>query len=234
MTLLQSPVYTWPMCALDTETTGVDSFNDRVVTCSMIYDDGRGNQTERDWLIDPGIEIPEGASNVHGITTEIARANGISPQSGLRQIAESLIPMLDAGVPLVIYNAPFDLTLLVAEFSRFGIPFGREFNRVIDPYVIDKAIDKLRKGKRTLSITAEHYGYTLGDAAHAADEDNKASLHVARAVVQRGFTDDTSMEEIHETQVVWKAEQSESFQAYLRRTKEPDAIIDGQWPIRKR
>lgn len=234
MTFQQTPVYTWPMCALDTETTGVDSFTDRVVTCSMIYDDGKGNQTERDWLINPGIEIPEGASNVHGITTEKAQAEGITPQEGLRQIAESMIPMIDAGVPLVIYNAPYDLTLLLAEFERYGISFSHEFNRVIDPYVIDKAIDKFRKGKRTLTITAEHYGYDLGDSAHAADADNKAAIHVARAVIQKGFTDDSSIEEIHETQIHWKAEQSASFQAYLRRTKEPDAVIDGQWPVRKR
>lgn len=230
-----NPVYSWPMLALDTETTGVDSFNDRIVTCSMIYDDGQGNQVERDWLINPGIEIPTGASDVHGITTEKARAEGVSPQQALLEMANSLIPMIDAGVPLCVYNAPFDLTLLHAEFDRFSIPFGREFNRVIDPFVIDKALDPYRRGKRILMKTAEHYGYTLtAEAAHAADEDNKASIHIARSTIKLAFTDDTSIEEIHQTQIGWKADQSASLQDYFRRTKDPHTVIDGGWPLRSR
>jgi DNA polymerase-3 subunit epsilon len=225
-----TPFWTRPLCALDTETTGVDSFNDRIVTCSMIYDDGRGNQTERDWLINPGVEIPTGASDVHGITNEVAQRDGMEPQKGIYEIATSLYQMVSAGVPLVVYNAPFDLTLLIAEFRRWGIGWDPVFNKVIDPLVIDKAVDKYRKGSRKLIDTAKHYGYDLTNA-HAADADNKAAIHIARHIFPAHFTPDTTLEEVHQLQIGWKAAQARSFQAYLRKEKDPEAVINQEWPV---
>jgi DNA polymerase-3 subunit epsilon len=220
------------MLALDTETTGIDVFNDRVVTCSLIYDDGNGRQVERNYLIDPGVEIPEGASNVHGITNEIARAAGMSPDQGLRDIASSMAVMMDAGVPLVIYNAPYDITLLQSEFKRYGINYDRPFDRVIDPYVIDKAVDKYRKGKRILVETAKLYGFNLVNA-HSADADNKASLFLARFLLNKHFEDSTTIEELQELQKEWKVEQSASLQKYFRKT-DPDVTINGEWPFQTR
>lgn len=218
--------------ALDTETTGVDSFTDRIVTCSMIYDNGLGQQTERNWLVDPGIEIPEGASAVHGITTEVARRDGMDAATALQQMADSLRAMTQVGIPVVIYNAPFDTTILETEFRRFGVDSrGVTYDRIIDPLVIDKAVDKFRKGSRKLIDTAALYGYDLTNA-HAADADNKAAIYVARALGAEFFTDDTTIEELQILQKQWKAEQSASFQSYKRRT-DPYAVIDGQWPIRE-
>lgn len=216
------------MLALDTETTGVDVFNDRVVTCSLIYDDGNGNQKERNYILNPGVEIPRGASDVHGITNEVAQRDGLPPAKGLRDIAVSMAVMMDAGVPLVIYNAPYDITLLKSEFLRYGINFDRPFDKVIDPYVIDKAVDKYRKGKRILLETAKLYGFELVNA-HTADADNKASLYIARHLLHKHFEDSTTIEELQELQKEWKAEQSASLQKYFRKT-DPEAVINGEWP----
>ncbi len=50
------------MLAFDTETSGVDTSTDRIVTACLAYVGG-GQPTEvHEWLIDPGIEIPEGAA----------------------------------------------------------------------------------------------------------------------------------------------------------------------------
>lgn len=218
------------MLALDTETTGVDSFNDRIVTCSMVYDDGRGNQNERNWIMNPGVDIPTGASDVHGVTTEIAQRDGMDAREGILEIAGSLFQMVNAGVPLVVYNAPFDLTLLIAEFRRWQIGYEPNFNRVIDPLVIDKATDKFRKGSRKLTDTAAHYGYDLTNA-HSADADCKAALHIARAICEKNFTPDTTLEEVHQLQIGWKAAQAKSFQSYLRKEKDPEAVINQEWPV---
>lgn len=218
------------MLAVDTETTGVDSFNDRIVTCSMVYDDGRGNQTEKNWIMDPGVDIPTGASDVHGVTTEIAQRDGMDAREGILSIASALFPMVQAGVPLVVYNAPFDLTLLIAEFRRWNIGYEPNFNRVIDPLVIDKATDKYRKGKRQLTVTAALYGYDLANA-HSADADCKAALHIARAICEKNFTPDTTIEEVHQLQIGWKAAQARSFQSYLRKETDPEAVINQEWPV---
>lgn len=228
------PFHALPLLALDTETTGVDNFNDRIVTCAMVYDDGQGNpQVTRNWIIDPGIEIPTGASDIHGVTTEIARAQGVEPTYGLLSIRDSLIPMLKADVPLVVYNASFDLTLLLAEFERFNIDFPYEFKYVIDPLVIDKAVDKWRKGSRKLTDMAKHYGFDLTNA-HTADADCVASIAVTRAFGTHFGAPDT-IEAMMIKQPIWKREQASSLQRHFRQSgKDPDAVINGDWPVEKR
>lgn len=233
MSMFPQPFHSLPVLALDTETTGIDSFEDRIVTCSMVYDDGRGSpQHIRNWMIDPGIEIPTGASDVHGVTTEVAREQGMGVREGLQSIADSLYPMMQAGIPLVVYNAPFDLTLIHAEFARNGIYFPFEFNRVIDPLVIDKQVDKFRKGKRTLGVTAAFYGYDLTNA-HTAEADCIAAIAITRGFGERYGPIET-IEEIHQKQIAWKYEQARSFQAYLRKEKDPEAVINGEWPVMTR
>ena len=73
-----------PWMGFDTETTGVRALKDRLVTAALVLRiDGasyRSGVSAPDqvatWLTDPGIEIPEQATAVHGITTEQARRDG--------------------------------------------------------------------------------------------------------------------------------------------------------------
>jgi DNA polymerase-3 subunit epsilon len=224
-----NPLLTVPLLALDTETTGVNSFEDRVVTCCMVYDNGQGDQQIRNWVIDPGIEIPEGASAVHGVTTEIARATGTSPVDGLASIAASLMPMLDAKIPLVIYNAAFDLTLLNNEFARHGINFPYDFDEhiVIDPYVIDKAFNPYRKGKRILTMTASLYGYELINA-HNAEADCLAAIGAFRGMTT-AYDIQYSLEELHQKQKIWKYQQAEGLEQHFRKT-DPEKCVNREWP----
>ena len=53
----------------DLETTGIDVEKDRVVTAHVGLLDADGREiAARDWLSDPGVPIPEGATAVHGVT----------------------------------------------------------------------------------------------------------------------------------------------------------------------
>lgn len=230
---MTTPYYDLPLLSLDTETTGVDAFNDRMVTCNMTYDYANGITPHyiANWLVDPGVEIPTGASDVHGITTEIAKRDGGDPYLALLNIAQHLKSWDELGFPVVIYNASFDTTLLNAEFDRHGIPRPTTWSRVIDPLVLDKGVDPFRKGSRKLIDTARHYGINLSEEqAHSADFDAMASLGIAREI-GRKYDIDSPIEEVHAQQVIWKAKQAESFQRYLR-NKENDQtiVIDGSWP----
>src|SRR5690606_34398616 len=103
------------------ETTGISTESDRVVTAAISLV-GVGLTTEsRDWLVDPGIEIPAGAAAVHGITTERARAEGQDPASAIEEITAILAEQQRAGVPIVAFNARFDLTIIDREARRHGV-----------------------------------------------------------------------------------------------------------------
>ena len=66
-----------PRAAFDLETTGKDPREARIVTASIVLVDDGGTVVERyEWLADPGMDIPEEAAAIHGITTAHAQANG--------------------------------------------------------------------------------------------------------------------------------------------------------------
>ena len=57
------PLWAENLAVFDTETTGVDTSSARIVSSTIALIGGSGEVKERyDWLIDPGIEIPEGAA----------------------------------------------------------------------------------------------------------------------------------------------------------------------------
>src|SRR5690606_9444921 len=85
---------------------------------------------------------------------------------------------------ITVFNAPYDLSLLHREALRHGLEPLAAPSPVIDPLVIDKAVDRYRRGKRTLEVSAEHYGVDLLDA-HDAGADAIAAGRVAQAIVRR-------------------------------------------------
>ena len=210
----------------DLETTGVDVDTSRIVSACIAVLDEDGRVVSRwDWLADPGIEIPEGASAVHGITTERARADGRPATVVVAEIAQTLRVLFDSGIPVTVYNAPYDLTLLDRECRRHGLDPLEGTMPVIDPLVIDKAVDRYRKGKRTLEVTAELYEVALDDA-HDAGADAIAAGRVALALLRRYPDDlDIGLADLHGRQEVWHAEQAASFQDYLRSKRGDDSYI---------
>ena len=227
------PLWADTLIAFDTETTGVDPHTARVVTATIALVTRDGSVTERyDWLINPGVPIPERAAEVHGITTAVAEASGAEPAGTIRQIIATLTDMLGRGYPLAVFNAPYDLTLMHAEAQRHAVAWIDPVQPVIDPLVLDKALDRFRRGKRQLGHVAQHYGVTL-DNAHDAGADAIATAHVAQEIARR-FADqlpDDAMR-IHNLQVDWAADQAARLQAYFEREGRENPEVDGSWPIR--
>jgi DNA polymerase-3 subunit epsilon len=215
------------LASFDLETTGVDVETARIVTACIVVLDADGQVVERhDWLADPGVEIPAGAAAIHGVTTERARAEGRDAAAVVLEIVTTIREMFARGLALVVYNAPYDLTLLNREAVRHGVEPLRDTGPVIDPLVIDKAVDTYRRGKRTLS------GVRLDDA-HDAGADAIAAGRVAQAIAGR-YADqlDIPVLDLHDRQVDWSRVQAESFQDYMRRTRDPAFTTSGAWPER--
>lgn len=217
----------------DLETTGIDVESSRIVSAHVGVLDSTGTAIEKtDWLADPGVEIPAQASAVHGITTERARAEGRPAAEVVAEIVASLRAIFDRGIAVAIYNAPYDLTLLNREARRYGIEPLDSPGPVIDPLVIDKAVDKYRKGKRTLEAAALVYGVDLTDA-HDAGADAVAAGRLAQALARAHAADLViDVADLHALQIGWCADQAASFQDYMRRTKDPSFTTSGSWPER--
>uniref|UniRef100_A0AAU2VK33 3'-5' exonuclease n=1 Tax=Streptomyces sp. NBC_00008 TaxID=2903610 RepID=A0AAU2VK33_9ACTN len=229
------------LVGFDLETTGTEPLEARIVTAAVVgLRDGDAEPArQRTWLADPGIRIPAQASAIHGISSERAAAEGRPGREVADEIADTLADYWRQGVPVVAYNAAFDLTLLTAELHRHGLPSlserlgGAGIGPVVDPYTIDRAVDRYRKGKRNLEAVCVEYGVVHG-GAHDAGADALAAVRVAYAIAARhGSVAALSAAELHERQIAWYAEWAADFQRFLRRKGTADAVIDGRWPVRE-
>ena len=101
--------------------------------------------------------------------------------------------------------------------------------RLVDPLVLDRHVDRYRKGKRTLSTVAAHYGVTL-EGAHRAAGDAAATVGVARAIAKQYSKVRVDGADLVELQVkahtVWK----DSFNAYLAKVGAARPPITEEWP----
>lgn len=216
--------------AFDLETTGVDVFNDRIVTACAVNVGGGGAHFRGRWLLNPGVEIPAGATAVHGITTEKARADGADPMTVLPSIRQTLMDAGAMGLPLIIMNAHFDLTMLQAELARFGFS-PLTIGPVLDPLVIDRALDPYRKGKRTLTALAAHYGVKQ-DGAHSSDGDALTAARIVWKLTREPRIEAFTLADMQ----AWQQRQHEAwaveFEKYLR-TKGKTEVINREWPTRR-
>lgn len=209
-----------PFLGFDTETTGVRTGKDRIVTAALIHRHN-GVATEKTWLINPGVDIPVEASNIHGVTTEHAQAHGLDPRVGLEEIATELVKHLQTGAPVVAFNATFDISILDAELTRHGlVPVTKRLQDgwapVIDPLVLDRAVDRFRKGKRKLVDLCAYYGVVETGTLHTADADVLATLDVLDLIIAKyPQLAQMSLTELHSYQMRAHEQWAASFNKFL-------------------
>ena len=117
---VHTPLERLPMIAIDCETTGLNPRRDRIVSFAAIRI-SEGLQVEEppllDLLIDPGVEIPERATAVHGID-RAGLAGAPSFATAYDRIAKSL-----QGCVVVGHFVGFDLAMLARETTRARKPW---------------------------------------------------------------------------------------------------------------
>ncbi|MCL2787316.1 MAG: exonuclease domain-containing protein [Micrococcales bacterium] len=222
-----------PLLGFDTETTGVSTERDRIVTAALVRRADDGATTERTWLIDPGVEIPERASAVHGITTEYAREHGRPPGEALEEIAAALVA--EPGLPIVAFNASYDLAILDADLRRHGLAtlaerLGRAVGPVIDPLVLDRAVDRYRRGPRKLGDLVVHYRVEVGGDLHDAMVDVRSTIGVLDVILAaHPHLWDMPLSELHDWQVAKQRAWAEHFNQWLTSKGKP-ADVSLTWP----
>ena len=221
------------LAVFDLETTGLDLAEARIVTACVVAIDKSGQVVgaNKEWLADPGIEIPEAASNVHGVTTEIAKSRGRNSAEVISEILQSLRMFFDQRIPVVAYNAPYDFTILHHEALRNGLEPISNPQPIIDPLVIDKFVDQYRPGKRTLQAAASVYGVELSNA-HNASADAIAAGKIAQAIARKysGKLPADALE-LHDLQKTWSTQQDDSYESFRRKNSPEFTVIRG-WPVK--
>lgn len=175
------------LVGFDLETTGADVSSDSIVSFALVTFEGPEPTRTLTSLVDPGQPITPEAEAVHGISQETAREMGMELGKAVSTIVDTLIDASERSVPVVGMNVCFDLTIVDTLANRiFGAGLlERGFAApVLDVLVLDRHVDKYRKGSRRLSSLCEHYGVTQKDA-HEANDDVRSCVDVLRVMAQR-------------------------------------------------
>lgn len=227
-----------PWVGFDLETTSTDPMEARIVSAALVVVNSC-NQTvkAKHWLVDPGVEIPAEATEVHGITTDQVQGCP-TPAEVLPAMVAGLERTVEKGWPVVIMNARYDWPVLYNAMERHQIlPQGRLITAamLLDPLVLDRKLDKYRKGRRTLESMCPVYEVPVAQA-HDAAEDAVVAVKVTRAIVWRyPSIQQLDLAELQHVQGVWFAEWRDGINAHWRKEGKVDEAgqlkqVEGVWP----
>lgn len=233
----------------DVESTGTDTENDRIITCFVRAKDGDNIIYENEWVIDPGVEVPKEASDVHGMTTEWVQEHGRKDAGeAIKEMVYELELYSGNGYVVCGFNHSFDLSLLDAECKRHCEGHGLDLNRAryIDPCIFSRVFDKYVKGGHQLITVAKRNGIEIEeDRLHAADYDVEVTEKLVPIMLNRawrelkdlrqGLTPDEFVTKLQK----WQAEQKKEWALHLTeyfasigKTEEDGSPIkvDGNFP----
>ncbi|GAA4031864.1 DNA polymerase III subunit alpha [Flavobacterium cheonhonense] len=184
----------------DTETTGLPrnwaapiSDTDNWPRCIQIawqLHDAMGNLIEhQDYLVRPeGFNIPYDAERIHGISTELAQAQGIP----LSEVLEKFNTALSKAKFIVGQNVGFDVNIMGCEFYRLGVNSPMATLPVLDTCTeVTAELLKLpggRGGKFKLPTLTELHSYLFNvpfAEAHNATADVEATTRCFLELIRR-------------------------------------------------
>jgi len=164
-----------PIVFFDLETTGINIGTDRIVEISILKVFPNGNKESKTWLVNPEMEIPKNASDIHGITNE-----QVVTEPTFNELAPKVSELI-AGCDLAGFNSNrFDIPLLAEELMRAGIDFDMNDRKAIDVQVIFH-----KKEQRTLSAGYQFYCGKELEGAHGAEADTNATYEILLAQLEK-------------------------------------------------
>ncbi|GGG89041.1 DNA polymerase III subunit epsilon [Polaribacter pacificus] len=164
-----------PIVFFDLETTGVNIATDKIVEISILKVFPNGNKESKTWLVNPEIEIPKEASDIHGITNE-----RVVTEPTFKELAAQIKELI-GDADLAGFNSNrFDIPLLAEELMRAGIDFDMDNRKAVDVQVIYH-----KKEQRTLSAGYQFYCGKELEGAHGAEADTNATYEILLAQIEK-------------------------------------------------
>lgn len=181
---------------VDFETTGVDTDNDRIITAFVRAKQGDTVVYENNWIINPDVEVPKEASDVHGMDTAWVQEHGRTDVSAaIEEIVHQLSEYGHHGFVICGFNHAFDLAMLESEAKRYnsGVESLRVKDwlpkyRFIDPAIFSRVFDKYVKGGHQLITVAKRNGVKIEeDRLHSADYDVEVTEKLVKIMLNRAW-----------------------------------------------
>jgi len=164
-----------PLAFIDLETTGTNLGSDRIIEIAIIKILPDGTRTVKRKILNPGMSIPKGSSDIHGFTDEM-----VKDAPTFKQVAQELKQMLD-GCDFAGYNSNrFDIPILVEEFLRAGVEFDMKGRKLVDVQHIFHRMEQ-----RTLTAAYKFYCNKNLEGAHCAEVDASATHEILIAQLER-------------------------------------------------
>ena len=171
-----------PLVCFDLESTGLDTETDRIVEIGLVRLEPSGDRSSLQKRVDPGIDIPESATRIHGIRTDDVR--GLFGEPALGRVAAELLDFI-GDADLAGFNClGYDLPLWLADCKRHAVEFAMSGRSVVDAKVIfdarEPGWDRFLQGPRNLNNAVLHYcGREVGASFAARDGLGDADLKSA-------------------------------------------------------
>lgn len=176
-----------PLVFLDLETTGLDTAKDRIVEIGLVKVLPGGARETIVERMDPGIDIPEPASKVHGIRNEDVR--GLFGKPRFPKLATKLLAFLGDADLAGFNSISYDLPLFVSECARHKVEFTLAGRRLLDAKVVfhtkETSWDRYIMGPRDLTAAVRFYCGRQLEGAHSAGADASATADVLLAQLER-------------------------------------------------
>lgn len=179
--IMENTVFT----AFDTETTGLNPANSRIVEIAAVKFTLDGVIEQKSWLVNPGAGIPENATMIHGITDEM-----VAGAPSFRDVYREFQSFIGDTI-LIAHNAKFDAGFIRAETSRCSMSTPE--NKLIDSLVLfrswfpDAESHNLKHLTTSMGVEPELFHRALADSesirriievAVKKDESRKKDLEI--------------------------------------------------------
>lgn len=202
----QTPWTDLPFLVVDTETTGLNGDQHRVIEIAWVFFENRKEVSSEARFCSIPELIPEEITNITGITNSMLEGH----PSFSDHIADFLKAISKAAF-VVAYNAQFDRLFIESEFARAGQTLPEL--TWIDPCVYIRELDRYQKGKK-LSDAANRWGVSLNNA-HRALADAKATGNLLLKLMPHLKA--SSLSELVKLQNNWQQDQERQYKAYAAR-----------------
>lgn len=225
--------------ALDTETTGLNKDNDRIIELACVeMIDRMPTGKVLNFLINPGLDddgnqihITEETTKIHGLTDRDVEGKPI-----FDDIADEFLDFIEDS-PLVIHNAPFDIRFLNASLARVFKNRGLKYNKIPNPIVDTLILARKQRPRSQNSLDAlcRHYNIDRSSRKnrHGALIDTELLVRVYKKLyeVNEGFDFSSSKKTVYVSRPFRPSRKIRTLseEDWLEHVKYMDSIKDNVW-----